>query len=208
MRFESALERSFAIVDRTLRQSFREDYYKRCMYAAFGMQSLLTELGYPASIQGGDVLAFMVARSGNEAGLQGFANASDGHAHYWTVAENRLIDIGPYYLPRESSFSAVQVPLIAWSTFERLPPFLRYRVAEDFGRTTILVADESIQQRMAKFIELCRRKLKQQIGQPKPPNWILTGTAALLSRGERGDPWARNAMLFSTMPGTVENLPF
>lgn len=208
MRFESALGRSFAIVDRALRQSFPDDYYKRCMYAAFGIQSLLTELGYPASIQGGDVLAFMVARSGNQAGLQGFANASDGYAHYWTVAENRLIDIGPYYLPRESSFPAVPVPLIAWDISQQLPPFLRYRVVEDFGRTKILIADETIQQRITQFIGLCRRKLKQQIGQPKPPSWILTGTTALLSHGERGDPWVRNAMIFSTIPGIVENLPF
>lgn len=208
MRFESALERSFAIVDRALRQSFPDDYCKRCMYAAFGMQSLLTELGFPASIQGGDVLAFMVARSGKQAGLQGFANASDGHAHYWTVSENRLVDIGPYYLPRDSSFPAVPVPLVAWDMFEQLPPFLRYRIAEDFGRATVLAANETIQQRMRDFIDLCRRKLKHQIGQRRPPNWTLTGTDALLFRGGLGDPWARNAMLFSTMPGIVDSLPF
>lgn len=208
MIFPKALDRSFSIVDRALRQAFPEDYYRRCMYAAFGIQALLKELGFDASILGGDMLAFAVARSGREASLQGFGNSSDGYAHYWVTAEGRLIDLGPHYLPLDSRYPTEPMPLVAWPLEEGLPVFLRYRVGEDFGPKTALAADSVIEQRMEDFLHLCRRKLAGQIGQPTLPHWVLQGASSLLFHSNRGDPWALAATRFSKMPGTTTSLPF
>jgi hypothetical protein len=62
MNLISTITRSLYVVDRSLRKEFREDYYKRCMYAAFGTTALLHEAGFKANIVGGDFLAFVVAR--------------------------------------------------------------------------------------------------------------------------------------------------
>ena len=208
MIIEKAVERSLAIVDRALRQSFPDDYHKRCMYAAFGLQAMLKDLGFEPDILGGDMLAFMVSRSERQGGMQGFAGSVDGHAHYWLEVEGRLVDVGPHYLPRDADYPAATVPFVSWSIQEPLPPFLRYRIGGNFGSKTVLLSDEIINERMDKFVAICRRKLKGQVGQPKPPYWVLSGTASLLHHGAEGDPWVRNAMRFATMREAVAGLPF
>lgn len=208
MQFENAVVRSFSVVDRALRRSFPTDYHKRCMYAAFGMQMLLSDYGHEASIQGGDAVTFMVSRSGQQAGMQGFANAAEGHAHYWVVAAGRLIDIGPHYLPQDSSFAAAAVPLICWDLSGDLPPFLRYRVLEDFGPLTALVTTVEIQSRMETFIEQCRSKARNLVGQPKLPTWVLTSREAVEQSAAQSDVWAKGALRFASMPGVEKSLPF
>ncbi|MHC2483456.1 hypothetical protein [Rhizobium leguminosarum] len=208
MQFEKAVARSFSVVDRALRRSFPTDYYKRCMYTAFGMQTLLSDYGHEASIQGGDAVTFMVSRSGQQAGMQGFANAAEGHAHYWVVAAGRLIDIGPHYLPQDSSFPAAAVPLICWDLSGDLPPFLRYRVLEDFGPLTALVTTEEIHERMETFIGQCRSKVRNLVGQPKLPTWLLTCREAVEQRAAQNDVWAKAALCFASMPGIEKSLPF
>ncbi|WP_117195579.1 hypothetical protein [Rhizobium terrae] len=208
MQFEKAVARSFSVVDRALRRSFPTDYHKRCMYAAFGMQTLLSDYGHEASIQGGDAVTFMVSRSGQQAGMQGFANAAEGHAHYWVVAAGRLIDIGPHYLPQDSSFPAADVPLICWDLAGALPPFLRYRVLEDFGAFTALVTTEEIHERMEAFIGQCRSKARNLVGQPKLPTWLLTNLETVARSAGQGDVWAKGAVRFASMPGVEKSLPF
>jgi hypothetical protein len=90
-------------------------------------------IGHNASIHGGDAVTFMVSRSGQKAGMQGFAGAVEVHAHFWVIASEWLIDIGPHYLPQDSSFLAAPVPLAFWDLTARLPPYLQYRTLEDFG---------------------------------------------------------------------------
>ena len=205
---EKALERSFAIVDRTLRNSFPDDYHKRCMYAAFGLQALLHDLGVEAEVVGGDMLTFVVSRSGQQAGMQGFGNARDGFAHYWVEAGGYLVDIGPHYLPLGSSFPAEAVPLIAWRRTEPLPPFLRYRTLENFGAGPVMMSDRIIEERKCAFVKLCLSRLGSQVGQPKLPHWVLTGISSLADRGKKGDPWVLGAVRFATMRGAVADLPF
>ncbi|MBP1843906.1 hypothetical protein J2046_002164 [Rhizobium petrolearium] len=208
MLFEKAVARSFSIVDRALRRSFPADYHKRCMYAAFGMQTLLSDFGHDASIQGGDAVTFMVSRSGHQAGMQGFAHAQEGHAHYWVVAAGWLIDIGPHYLPRDSGYPAAEVPLVCWEIAGGLPPFLRYRVLEDFGPLTGLAATNEIHERMELFIGQCRSKAGNLIGQPKLPTWLLTSREAVERSAKQGDVWAKGALRFASMPGVEQSLPF
>ncbi|MBZ5762915.1 hypothetical protein LAV84_25375 [Rhizobium sp. VS19-DR104.2] len=198
MLFEKAVARSFSVVDRALRRSFPADYHKRCMYAAFGMQKLLSDFGHEASIQGGDAVAFMVSRSGQQAGMQGFANAPEGHAHYWVVAAGRLVDIGPHYLPQDSSFPAADVPLICWDLAGALPPFLRCRVFGDFGPLTALITTEEIHERMEAFIEQCRSKAKNLVGQPKLPTWLLTSLETVERSAAQSDVWAKGALRFAS----------
>ncbi|NKK74024.1 hypothetical protein GFL21_28855 [Rhizobium anhuiense] len=208
MLFEKAVARSFSIVDRALRRTFPDDYHKRCMYAAFGMQTLLSDFGHDASIQGGDAVTFMVSRFGHQAGMQGFANAQEGHAHYWVVAAGQLIDIGPHYLPRDSGYPAADVPLVCWDIAAGLPPFLRYRVIEDFGPLTGLVTTNEIHERMGSFIGQCRSKARNQVGQPKLPMWLLTSREAVERSAAQGDVWAKGALRFASMPGIEQSLPF
>jgi hypothetical protein len=128
--------------------------------------------------------AFVVSRSGLEANMHGFGTTSEGHGHFWLMAGNRLVDIGPHYLPREASQPSEPMPLVAWDLTEPLPPFLRYRSREDLGLRTVLVSDPEIEARMASFVALCQRKSRAQIGQPKLPHWLLKDTASFLERGE------------------------
>ncbi|MDX0980297.1 hypothetical protein GOE03_30970 [Sinorhizobium medicae] len=208
MQFEKAVVRSFSVVDRALRRTFPGDYHKRCLYAAFGMQALLSDFGHAASIQGGDAATFMVLQSEDQAGMQGFANAAEGQAHYWVVAAGQLVDIGPHYLPQDSSFAAATVPLVCWELAQGFPTFLRYRALEDFGSVTALVATNEIHARMESFIGHCRTKVNQQLGQPKLPTWILTDHQAVDAHAKRGDSWARGALQFASMPGIERSLPF
>lgn len=208
MQLEKAVTRSLSIVDRALRRTFPADYPRRCLYAAFSIQALLSDLGHDASIQGGDAVAFMVSRSGKQAGMQGFAGAAEGQAHYWVVASEWLIDIGPHYLPQDSSFLAAPVPLVFWDLTAGLPPYLRYRALEDFGTAISLVATDEIHERMDVFIAQCRSKSKQQFGQPKLPMWLLTSPAAVELNAARGDAWARGALRFASMSATEQGLPF
>lgn len=208
MQFEKAVARSFSVVDRTLRRSFPVDYHKRCMYAAFGMQALLSDFGHEASIQGGDAVTFMVSRSGHQACMQGFADAHEGHAHYWVSAAGRLIDIGPHYLPQDSGYPAAQVPLIFWELEGGLPPYLRYRVLEDFGPRTGLITTNEIHERMESFIGQCRSKVGNLVGQPKLPMWLLTNRDAVERSAAQGDVWAKGALRFASMPGIEQSLPF
>lgn len=208
MQLEKAVTRSLSIVDRALRGTFPTDYPKRCLYAAFGIQALLLDLGHDASIQGGDAVAFMVSRSGSRASMQGFAGASEGQAHYWVVVSERLVDIGPHYLPEDSSFLAAPVPMVFWDLKAKLPTYLRYRALEDFGTATSLVATDEIHERMDAFIAQCRRKSKQQLGQPKLPMWLLTSQASVELNAARGDAWAKGALRFASMSTAQQGLPF
>jgi hypothetical protein len=127
MNLISTITRSLYVVDRSLRKEFREDYYKRCMYAAFGTTALLQDAGFKANIVDGDFLAFVVARFEQRAGLQGFRLGTDQPSHFWVEVDDAIVDVGPHYLPDHSRFPAASMPFIAWSPVSKLPLYLRYR---------------------------------------------------------------------------------
>lgn len=207
MRIESLAARCLTIVDRTLRASFPGDYEKRCLYAAFGLRALLKTRGAEATVIGGDVLAFVVSADTQRAGLQGFGFGSDGPAHYWVEADGLLIDIGPHYLPRGSSYSAAKVPMVAWRKNTPLPPYLRYRESVRYAQDVELVADSAIMERMKRFIEDCCKRNAAQSGQPKPPAWLLTDDGALRAAAKAKDVWALNALRFVQV-AHLQDYPF
>lgn len=197
MRIESAIIRTLSIVDRALRKEFPGDYDKRCLYAAFATCALLQDAGFDANLVGGDVLAFVVAVSGERAGLQGFGFGSDQPSHFWVEVQDTIVDLGPHYLPRGSSFPAVGMPLIAWQPAGDLPVFLRYRRHIRYDAAVQLQSDPAIRARMEQFVSICRARYRTQMGQPKLPAWILSGPEALAAAARNGDAWARNAIRFA-----------
>lgn len=50
----AVVERVLCVVDRCLRSQFPDDYYKRCLYASFGVHRLLQAQGYSPVIVGGN----------------------------------------------------------------------------------------------------------------------------------------------------------
>jgi hypothetical protein len=207
MNLESAIARTFGIVDRTLRREFPDDYDKRCMYAAFACSALLEDLGFDANIVGGDFLAFIVSTSGQRAGLQGFGEGQGQLSHFWVEIGETLIDVGPHYLPKGSSYRASPVPFVAWSRASTLPKFLRYRVQVRYARHAALHAPSAIVDRVKDFVAQCRDRIATQKGQPSLPSWILVDSVSLEAAAKRGDFWARNAMRFAAGVGDAQ-LPF
>lgn len=124
------------------------------------------------------------------------------------MAGDRLVDIGPHYLPREASQPSEPMPPVAWDLTEPIPPFLRYWSREDLGLRTVLVSDLEIEARMASFVALCERKSRAQVSQPKLPHWLLKYAPSFLERRESGDRWVQYAMRFAIMRDAVAHLPF
>lgn len=166
------------------------------MYAAFGLRALLRLAGHEALIIGGDFAAFIVARTMGRAGLKGFGFAADGPAHYWVEAGSTLIDLGPHYLPRSSSYPVAPMPILAWAKSEPLPHVVRYRRMVEYASDVALDSTPEILARMERFLEACEARYRAQVGQPKLPSWLLTKKADLVLSASSGDPWAMSALRF------------
>lgn len=198
MRIESVITRTLSVVDKALRKEFPGDYDKRCLYAAFATCALLQDAGFDAALAGGDFVAFVVASSGERAGLQGFGYGSTEPSHYWVEVEDTIVDLGPHYLPRGSSFPVSPMPLIAWRLADELPLYLRYRAHMRYDPAVQLQSDPAIMARKDRFVSECRAKYRAQMGQPKLPRWLLTGPDAVLAAALAGDSWAQNALRFAS----------
>lgn len=207
MNFSSLVARTLYVVDRSLRKEFPADYYKRCMYAAFGTQALLADAGTDAAIVGGEFLAFVVAASGERAGLQGFGYGEGESSHYWVQAEGTIVDLGPHYLPDDARYAAAPLPFVAWSPASALPKFLRYRAQIHYSSAVTLQSTPEIVARVDAFVRQCRARFAAQRGQPKLPGWVLADTRSLQAAARGGDFWAQNALRFE---GGIEeaDLPF
>jgi hypothetical protein len=208
MNLQSTIARVFAAVDRSLRKEFLLDYDRRCMYAAFGTCALLQNAGIEANIVGGDFVAFVVSTSGQRAGFQGFGSGENEPSHFWVEAENIIVDIGPHYLPKGSSFPAAPLPLISWPDTSSLPKFLRYRPSIRYHSSAQLLSTPMIIDRVQSFVVHCQDRFGRQIGQPKLPHWILAGPESMEVAARGGDFWAQNAMRFVREFGETQSLPF
>ncbi|MCK1552662.1 hypothetical protein IVB11_27300 [Bradyrhizobium sp. 177] len=129
---------------------------------------------------------------------QGFGSEKNEPSHYWVSLPETLVDLGPHYLPRGSSFEAQEIPFVAWSPAQALPKFLRYRPEIEYHPSGVLQSTPEIVARMEAFLAKCRARFAEQRGQPKLPTWVLTGEASLRDAASRGSGWARNAIRFST----------
>lgn len=206
MRFRE-LERILTNVADALHAEFPDDFHKRCPYAAWGVRSLLSDAGMQAEIVGGDFVAFVVSRDGARAGMHGFAHSKDQCSHFWVESSGRLIDLGPYFLPHESSFDVVPMPAVAWELSHPLPRYLRYRVQDRFDQLALVNKGRAINARCAAFVERCRDNARSSNVPSKFPTWIVTDPSSVEIAANRKAPWAIAATRFAKRsdPG---DLPF
>jgi hypothetical protein len=205
---QDPIARSLAIVDKALRAAFPDDFDKRCMYAAFGLRSLLQEAGLSPEIVGGEFLCLALSPDGKRATLQGFGKPnSQEPSHYWVELGKTLIDVGPHYLPRNSSHPSVPIPFVRWSLAAPLPRFLRYRAVIRYDPHVTLVSDAEILNRMDDFLARCQQENQAATGEVKLPTWQLKDMASLQYAAQRGDPWARGTSMFLRHSATIQ-LPF
>ena len=196
MKFDSILIRVLYIVDRITRTEFPIDFDRRCIYSAYGVLSLLRDAGVSANIVGGDFLAFVVAKNGQKAGMQGFGSKIGELSHFWVDAGGSIIDLGPRYLPKGSSFPAAPMPIAAWQVGQQLPTYLRYKPLRTYREGMEVLSDGAHKARRDLFVRLCRERYNAQRGQPKLPTWLLTDDRSVKNASDERDLWAINARKF------------
>lgn len=201
------LERILTVVERTLRQQFPSDFFKRCAYSAFGIRALMKDAGVHAELVGGDFVAFTMSPHGERAAMQGFGLGDDQCSHFWVEADQRLIDISPCFLPQDSSYPIVPMPAVAWSFSHSLPRYLRYRSRERFHENSVMSADPLINARCDEFLERCRDQMRAQVISLDFPTWVVTGPSSLIIAANKKDRWAQGAQRFEMLTG-FEGLPF
>lgn len=195
------LERVLCVVDRSLRKEFPDDFHKRCLYAAFGVHALLRDRGYSPNIVGGDFSAFVVSRDGMQASMQGYSSrgASSEPSHYWTELDGSIIDLGPSYLPYESRYPALSMPVACWEMSHRLPKALQYHPEVWHGVEAELDPASPAAIRKEKFVEQCRQRDKSPMVNPKLNSWLLRSMVSIEDSAKRGDRWAAGAIRFEQM---------
>lgn len=184
------IDTALAVTDYALRQVFPNDFHKRCMYAAIATATLLQEAGVEAHVVGGDFLCLMVSRNGRNMNGQGFGSSSSpAPSHYWTVAKGLMIDLGPSYLVHESSFPAVEPPIVRWRQTAPLPGFLAYRARTENAHDAPL-DDRAIQRRLEGFLSHCRALRSSGVAIATLRHWQLKDFASLKIAARARDPWA------------------
>lgn len=200
------IETCLAIVERTLRRTFPQDFYKRCAYAAYGTATLMRDHGVCAEIVGGDFAAFIMSTDHRRAGMQGFAFGESQCSHFWVEAGGRLLDVAPHLLPHDASYPVVPMPAVAWDLVHTLPRSLQYREQDRFP-DSVLMGDPEIVARMERFVAACRDRMKQQKGALRFPTWVITDPEALLAEASKRNPWAVGAVRFGQHIDPLD-LPF
>lgn len=186
---------ALAIADVSLREFFPNDFYKRCMYASFGVAALLKDEGISAHLSAGDFICTVVSRNGMQMSLQGFGASSDGApSHYWVSAHEHLLDLGPMYLPYESSFPAASLPILRWPTAIKLPDFILYRERERYAEG-VEITNPTFRDRKAAFLSHCR-KTRDSKEDFQLPAWQLKSMQSLRFAAQKGDPWAQASIEF------------
>ena len=190
------ISKAFAITDHSLREFFPADFYKRCMYATFGMAALLRDEGACAQVIGGDFLCAVVSDDGMRLSLQGFGTTGAGEpSHFWVHAQGTILDLGPMYLPYESPYSAPPPPLLRWPLAVPLPSFIAYRERVRYA-DNVEIANSEFRQRSADFVQLCRATSRLKSDEMRPQAWQLRDYQSLRYAAQKGDPWARAATEF------------
>ena len=202
----AVVERALCVVDRCLRSQFPEDYYKRCLYASFGVHSLLRTMGHSPAVVGGNFLAFVVSRDQRQASMQGYASESGEHSHYWVEVDGSIIDVGTYYLPVGSSFAASEMPALFWDTGYRMPKGLRYAPEARYASPEVAHLEPHIIEKMVPFLEACHARMGQPLVKPKIGKWLVTNPSSVEKAASKGDQWARAVIRYESMQ--AERLPF
>ncbi|HBN8198465.1 hypothetical protein ACM79J_26395 [Pseudomonas aeruginosa] len=193
------VERILCVVDRCLRNQFPEDYYKRCMYASFGVHRLLQAQGYSPVLVGGNFGALVLSRDQRTASIQGYSSSSGEHSHYWVELDNSIIDLGSYYLPIESSFQACDVPAVFWNASYPLPKGLIYNPTDRYPSSDITHLAPHIVDKMKPFLAACFARIAKPLTKPKIGKWLVTTPSSIQKAAKKGDPWALSLMRYESM---------
>lgn len=201
----AVVERVLCVVDRCLRGQFPDDYYKRCLYASFGVHDLLQALGHRPAVVGGNFLAFAVSRDQRQATMQGYASDSGEHSHYWVELDGAIIDLGTYYLPIGSSFPASEMQAMFWDTGYRMPKGLKYAPEAHYTSPEVAHLEPHIIEKMMLFLAACHARMAQPLVKPKIGKWLVTSPSSIKKAAIKGDLWAHAVMRYESMP--AEPLP-
>jgi hypothetical protein len=172
-----SITRALTVVDLSLREVFPNNYWKRCTYAAFGLNRLLSQGGIASEFVSGDILCFTLSTDGRTPLLEGYGNAAGGGpSHYWIEAEGALLDLGAHYLPMEARRPIVPMPVIRWDAKEPLPRYLRYR---ELARAPAMQPEATIAEKVHGFVQHCELRDRRLGDDLTMPHWALTGPASL-----------------------------
>lgn len=185
------VERVMCVVDRCLRNQFPDDYYKRCMYASFGIYRLLQAMGHSPVVVGGNFLAFVVARNEPKGSMQGYVSDASKHAHFWIEVDHRLLDLGTYYLPSGSSFPACDIPATYWDKSHALPSGLRYEPEARYGSLEAIYLEPHIAEKMERFLSACTARIAKPLVKPTVGKWLVISPASIDRAANKGDMWAQ-----------------
>jgi hypothetical protein len=190
------ITKALAIADVSLREFFPDDYFKRCMYASFGIAALLKDEGIQTQIVGGDFICAVVSKDGSQMNLEGFGTASKGApSHYWVEALEQRLDLGLMYLPQGSRLHAAHMPALRWPLAIGLPDFIAYRERERYVED-VEIDDPEFKQRNANFLAHCRDK-RSAFGAPATlAAWQLRDFRSLRYAAHKKDAWAMAATIF------------
>ncbi len=202
----SVVERVLCVADRCLKAQFPDDYHKRCLYAAFGVHSLLQSLGHKPVIVGGNFLAFVVSRDQAQASMQGYGMSPTEHSHYWVELDGALIDLGTHYLPVGASFSASPMPALCWDERYPMPKGLRYVPEARYVTGEMTGLEPHIVEKMVPFLAACNARMTRPLVKARIGKWLATSPSSIKQAAIAGDPWARAVIRYETMP--AERLPF
>jgi len=202
-----AISRSLALTDRALREFFPDNYWKRCMYAAFGLQLLLEHEGIGCDIVAGDMLCVVRKRRGGAPYMDGYKSPIPGRpAHFWVETTDAILDMGPYYLPKEAREPIADLPFVRWLKRAGLPNFLRYRELVRCPRgTPIQLDDPVVMDQLGRFLPYCRSLPHQ--APPQCVTWELSDIDSARAMSQRGDLWANTALRFDAWVDPAK-LPF
>lgn len=171
------------------------DYWKRCMYAAFGLQHALAKEGVVSELVTGDMLCFVLYKESRTPGLEGYGPGTpEKPAHFWVETADAILDLGPHYLPHEARRPLVAMPIIRWSKGAGLPYILRYREQARYGLGTNLRAEPAMMERLDLFLSHCESSAPRANG--STASWELTTMDSVKMAAKRADLWAKAAARF------------
>jgi hypothetical protein len=185
------LARILAVVFHCLRESFPDDFYRRCAFAARAIRELLLRDGVESHAVGGRFTALAVGRFDARYALQGFQGGPEPYPHLWVETEHRLIDLGPHLLPFGSPFPLVPMPALAWNKGDPLPAALAYEQIDVIADHAPFSVSDEVSAQARSFVDCCLDMMAAS-----PLTFLLTGARALTEAEQAGDAWARAVARF------------
>jgi len=185
------LARILAVVLHCLRDTFPDDFHRRCAFSARAVRQLLAREGVKSHAVGGRFTALAVGRFDPRYALQGFQGGPERFPHLWIETDRRLIDLAPHLLPFGSPFPLAPMPALAWDKADPLPAALSYEPIEVIAEDAPFSVSADVSAQAERFVDCCL----DMIAAPPVP-YLLTGAQSLADAEKRGDAWAQAVARF------------